>query len=758
MDIQEIFEKQLKIESKVLAIEALFNNKRRLERTNYEPSYQRNYVWDDDKATYFIESILLGTEIPPIIFFNSGEKIEVIDGRQRYETIKRFIDKKFKLRKGGLLKLKDLANKNFDNLKELKDIFWDTKMRIIEFSFRNSEEVTVEDEELVKKQIFKRYNSGITPLKSVEIDKAKYFDDDVNAYFKKIISADKILLNELTDIFHYEAPNIEILLKKMRQLLVLHLIPISYYTTRKDEVITKFYENLSNNTVEPEDIENLFNNFQRKINILKNLKKVFKDQNVATNREIFECILWALSILQEEEINLDEVENAEFRKSLVKYISKFPTIYFSKTSSFAKDILERYQSTANFFSEKFGIDFTLYLRNHDDFRIKNKELKKGETDSDALSKFESLRLNKPEPSSNTIDDICRQMTRQRFLIRPPYQRNEVINKIKSSAIIESILLGIKLPPIFIYKREDEGLSEVLDGQQRLLSILGFIGKEYLDEKKKMAKSDKNQFALNIKKGILKNLDGKKFDKLPSNLQDKILDYDLWLVEISKKNNPNFDPIDLFIRLNYKPYPIKENTFEMWNSYVDRVIIEEIKAMYLKYKDWFYLRKSNERMDNEGLITSLIYLDFKFNSFGNKQDKISDFLDVYKVGSKINIRIKSKDDISKILDEPSNKLKFLESRKRIEDSFILKIRTLLNSKTESTLTKRFDEYFNKGNSRRTNQNFYALWYFLNSISIQTIENNRVSVKNDITELFNRISNLNNKTEFDSAISKFRKAYK
>lgn len=91
-----------------------------------------------------------------------------------------------------------------------------------------------------------------------------------------------------------------------------------------------------------------------------------------------------------------------------------------------------------------------------------------------------MRINKPEPTSFEIGDICRQMERQKFLLRPPYQRDEVIDKKKASAIIESLLLGIKLPPVFVFKHKD-GLSEVVDGQQRLLSIIGFIGKPYKDE-------------------------------------------------------------------------------------------------------------------------------------------------------------------------------------------------------------------------------------------------------------------------------------
>ena len=44
MDLKEIFEHKIKIESKVKSIDALFMNKERVEHTNYHPYYQRNYV------------------------------------------------------------------------------------------------------------------------------------------------------------------------------------------------------------------------------------------------------------------------------------------------------------------------------------------------------------------------------------------------------------------------------------------------------------------------------------------------------------------------------------------------------------------------------------------------------------------------------------------------------------------------------------------------------------------------------------------
>lgn len=214
MNIKEVFENHIKIEPKVVGIETLFNNPRRMDKTDYEPPYQRNYVWDSEKATYFIESILLGTEIPPLIFFKSDTKIEVIDGRQRYQTILRFIQNEFKLLKSGLNKLSSFENKFFKNLGNHKDLFWDTKLRIIEFSFQNPKGFDQRTEDKVKIEIFKRYNSGITPLKPTEVDKAIYLDNPLNSHFKKQIGSDIILLNKISDIFSFERPNIEVLLKK----------------------------------------------------------------------------------------------------------------------------------------------------------------------------------------------------------------------------------------------------------------------------------------------------------------------------------------------------------------------------------------------------------------------------------------------------------------------------------------------------------------------------------------------------------------
>lgn len=69
-EMHSIFRNHLRIDSEARSIGSLFSP-RTLAKIDSSPYYQRNYVWDRDKATYLMESIILGTEIPPLVFFES---------------------------------------------------------------------------------------------------------------------------------------------------------------------------------------------------------------------------------------------------------------------------------------------------------------------------------------------------------------------------------------------------------------------------------------------------------------------------------------------------------------------------------------------------------------------------------------------------------------------------------------------------------------------------------------------------------------
>lgn len=750
-NIKEIFENKVKIDSKVVSIESLFNNEDRLKNTNYKPSYQRNYVWDDEKATYFIESILLGTEIPPLIYFRNISKVEIIDGRQRYETILRFINGEFKLKKSGLKKLdsKEFINKNFENLDlKYKELFYETKLRIIEFSFFTRQGIDDIIEDSIKIEIFKRYNSGITPLRNTDIEKAEFLFDDVNTFFKEEILKDRILKEDLKTLFYFERTNDEILLKKIRELLIIENIPIRYFANKKSNIINAYYEYVFSN---PEliDFKQLKRLFVQKINLTKRIY-ILINKNISYNRLVSECLYWAFSILEREK-SLSEVTDENINQ-IGDYLINNISFYDMDRSSFSKNINSRYENIASIFTQLFQLDFNNYLNRTDEFNRGLNEIDNLHNEEDPLS-FDELRLNKTEPASTSIDDIIRSIHRQKFIIRPQYQRNEVIDRKKRSSLIESILLGIKLPPIFIFKRLD-GVSEVIDGQQRLLSILSYLGNDYLSDNYESLTSNYENFSLSLKNGILTNLHGLKFKDLELEYQEKIKNFDLWIIEIDKKYNSKFDPIDLFIRLNYKPYPIKLDSFEMWNSYIDKNLINNIKDIYNNHKDWLYLRKSSPRMENENILTALIYLYYEYNINKDNENRYK-ALDYYKIGNKINFRLRSKNDLTKKLETFPSDMLFYSNKFEID--FIYKLQRLISYNTNKSEAHNLDYILSVDNGRRTQQSLYALWYFFNEIPISIIENKSEVLLEDIRALFDKMNNVKSIDEFDEVVNSFKNKY-
>jgi hypothetical protein len=74
----------------------------------------------------------------------------------------------------------------------------------------------------------------------------------------------------------------------------------------------------------------------------------------------------------------------------------------------------------------------------------------------------------------SIGEIINLYREDELVIRPAFQRLFRWNSYRKSRFIESILLGIPIPSIFVSQRED-GVWEVVDGLQRLSTILEFVG-------------------------------------------------------------------------------------------------------------------------------------------------------------------------------------------------------------------------------------------------------------------------------------------
>ena len=537
----------------------------------------------------------------------------------------------------------------------------------------------------------------------------------------------------------------------LRKLLVLDKIPISKYANSgKSLLIELLYDNFVQTCKENgDDLEAI------ETGLLEDIGKVYAIlPNGSAN--YYECFIWAISIMRREGITFDLNQNETL---LRKHCESSKDVYQTESDHYYGNIMRRFTDMAQLMNKLFGLKYEIYLRNAN-FSQTQKNLQQTEEQAElSMEKLSQLRISKPSPVSKPIDQILREVQEQKYLIRPSYQRQEKINATKASSIIESILLGIKLPPLFIYVRED-GIKEVIDGQQRLLTILGFLGEKYKDEDGKMSFSINNNFRL---KGlrILPNYNGKSYHDIINEVEDTILDFDMDEIEIQQELNPKFEPTDLFIRLNNKPYPIKQNSFEMWNSTCDRDVIEKIKEITKRYRNWFYAimpklddnGESLDRMQNEELITILSFLCY--NNF--KTGDFEKVLGFYPRLEKFTCRIKTKYAITNVLDgledKSVEKQLFLNAIDRTA-CIIDVIKDVLLDGNPSKDT--FNDILNKkriSNFSRSNQEFYILWEILMNIEYQKAVEVGKELKADINSMLSLLKNVDDKVVNDNYVNEF-----
>ena len=74
----------------------------------------------------------------------------------------------------------------------------------------------------------------------------------------------------------------------------------------------------------------------------------------------------------------------------------------------------------------------------------------------------------------TIGEVANMYASRELNILPDFQRLFRWTPDKKSNFVESILIGIPIPPAFVYENEN-GTWELIDGLQRISTVLEFMG-------------------------------------------------------------------------------------------------------------------------------------------------------------------------------------------------------------------------------------------------------------------------------------------
>lgn len=160
---------------------------------------------------------------------------------------------------------------------------------------------------------------------------------------------------------------------------------------------------------------------------------------------------------------------------------------------------------------------------------------------------EQLDINRRSVAFDSYDISLKQlydMVLERMVdIAPEYQRHFVWDEARQSALIESLFLGIPIPSLFMATNRDASW-EVIDGLQRLTTILNFIGNA--EELKDLKINHKKLKLSGLEK--LDSMNGLLYEDLPKSMQFMLQTRPLRITVLNDRSDFNVR-YDLFERLN-----------------------------------------------------------------------------------------------------------------------------------------------------------------------------------------------------------------
>lgn len=246
----------------------------------------------------------------------------------------------------------------------------------------------------------------------------------------------------------------------------------------------------------------------------------------------------------------------------------------------------------------------------------NLEEKQKKLDSEILKHRSEVKTDKLDI---TFNELISMYESKELIITPEFQRTFRWEDERQTKFIESILLGIPIPPVFVAETS-ESVWELVDGLQRISTILSFFG---------VLKNDKKNNLILKSGSLLSEMEGFSIDTIP--LKYKLaLKRAVCRVEIIKFDSRFNMRYELFNRLNtggldLSRQEIRNCIFRGLDNKFN-TLINEIGSSN-KFSDLIYIRnEEKEMMYCQELILRYFALKNKGASFRtNIQDHMDDYM-------------------------------------------------------------------------------------------------------------------------------------
>ncbi|MCY4464044.1 MAG: DUF262 domain-containing protein [Chloroflexi bacterium] len=230
-----------------------------------------------------------------------------------------------------------------------------------------------------------------------------------------------------------------------------------------------------------------------------------------------------------------------------------------------------------------------------------------------------------------VEGLVRRLDRGDIEI-PDFQRAFVWNQKRASRFIESLLIGLPVPGIFLYRERDSQTLRVIDGQQRLISLKSYYNGQFPGSTRK--------FRLT---GVNKRFEGKAYTELLPEDRRK-LNNSIIHASIIQQDAPDDNgtsQFSLFERLNTTSTPLSSQEIR---ATVYRGTLNELLVELNSCEAWRTLiGKPNLRKHDQELILRFFALYYDLADY---RRNLKEFLNEYMKGNQ-QLNRHSADDLREL---------------------------------------------------------------------------------------------------------------
>lgn len=242
------------------------------------------------------------------------------------------------------------------------------------------------------------------------------------------------------------------------------------------------------------------------------------------------------------------------------------------------------------------------------------------------SKIENVRTKSLDVSFNEILDMLKS---EELIIEPEYQRLFRWSDGKQSRFIESLILEMPVPPIFVIEVED-GKFELIDGLQRIGSYLHFRG-EHAN-----FKSTDEQFLRLTDCDIVHELNALTYEDLPQTIKIK-LKRSFVRMEVIRKESDQRLRYYMFKRLNtggaqLSDQEIRNCTVRLLNNTFNDFLIrmsrnDDFRVCISNVSD----EKQNQKYDQELVLRFFAFKNWSEYYTHDVSDFLTDYMEMVTIG-------------------------------------------------------------------------------------------------------------------------------